>query len=40
LHGLSLEKVAALLGHSSLNTTRIYTTPGQQDLAQAVAVLE
>ena len=34
--GVSLEKVAALLGHSSLNTTRIYITPGQKDLEQAV----
>ena len=34
--GVSLEKVAALLGHSNLNTTRIYITPSQQDLALAV----
>lgn len=34
---MSLEKVAALLGHSSLNITRIYITPNQHDLAQAVA---
>ncbi|MBC8333171.1 MAG: tyrosine-type recombinase/integrase [Anaerolineae bacterium] len=34
--GVSLEKVAALLGHSSLNTTRVYITPGQQDLERAV----
>jgi len=27
--GVSLEKVATLLGHSNLNTTRIYTTPGE-----------
>jgi len=33
---VSLEKVAALLGHSNLNTTRIYLTPSEQDLAQAV----
>ena len=33
---VSLEKVAALLGHSNLNTTRIYITPSEQDLAQAV----
>jgi len=34
--GVSLEKVASLLGHSSLNTTRIYTTPGERDLEMAV----
>ena len=34
--GISLEKVASLLGHSSLNTTRIYTTPGERDLEAAV----
>ncbi len=34
--GVGLEKVAALLGHSSLNTTRIYVTPNQNDLEQAV----
>jgi site-specific recombinase XerD len=38
--GVSLEKVAALLGHSNLNTTRIYLAPGQQDLENAVRVLE
>jgi len=37
---VSLEKVAALLGHSNLDTTRIYVTPGAQDLAQAVKALE
>jgi site-specific recombinase XerD len=34
--GVGLEKVAALLGHSNLNTTRIYVTPNQKDLEQAV----
>lgn len=34
--GVGLEKVAALLGHSNLNTTRVYITPSQQDLEQAV----
>ncbi len=34
--GVSLEKVAALLGHSNLNTTRIYTAPGEEDLEEAV----
>jgi site-specific recombinase XerD len=30
---VGLEKVAALLGHSSLNTTRVYITPSERDLA-------
>jgi integrase/recombinase XerC len=34
--GVGLEKVASLLGHSSLNTTRIYVTPNQVDLEKAV----
>jgi site-specific recombinase XerD len=33
---VSLEKVAALLGHSNLNTTRIYITPSAYDLELAV----
>lgn len=33
---VSIEKVAALLGHSDLNTTRIYVTPGARDLRDAV----
>ncbi len=37
--GVSLEKVAALLGHSDLNTTRIYITPGERDLEKAVELL-
>ncbi|MBN1449525.1 MAG: phage integrase family protein [Anaerolineales bacterium] len=37
---VSLEKVAALLGHSNLNTTRICLTPGQGDLEKTVEVLE
>ncbi len=37
---VSLEKVAALLGHSNLNTTRLYTTPSQADLDQTMTVLE
>ncbi len=36
---VGLEKVAALLGHSNLNTTRIYITPNERDLAQAVEKL-
>jgi len=31
--------VAALLGHSNLNTTRIYVTPNQNDLEKAVEQL-
>ncbi len=38
--GVSLEKVAALLGHANLNTTRIYITPGRDDLRRAVETLE
>ena len=38
--GVGLEKVAALLGHSNLNTTRIYITPNQKDLEQAVERLD
>lgn len=38
--GVSLEKVATLLGHSNLNTTRIYTTPGEEDLEIAVGKIE
>jgi integrase/recombinase XerC len=37
--GVNLEQVAALMGHTSLETTRIYITPTEQDLAQAVAKL-
>lgn len=35
-HDIGLEKVATLLGHSSLNTTRIYITPSERDLELAV----
>lgn len=35
-NGVGLEKVAALLGHSSLNTTRIYIVPSERDLELAV----
>jgi len=37
--GVTLEKVAALLGHANLNTTRIYITPSASDLEKAVNVL-
>jgi integrase/recombinase XerC len=36
--GVTLEKVA-MLGHNNLNTTRIYITPSQADLAEAVGLL-
>ena len=39
-NGVSLEKVATLLGHSSLNTTRIYIAPGARDLEEAIEKLE
>lgn len=38
--GVTLEKVGALLGHSSLNTTRVYITPGERDLRDAVERLD
>jgi len=37
--GVSLEKVADLLGHESLETTRGYTLPSQLDLEKAVGSL-
>jgi site-specific recombinase XerD len=37
--GVTLEKVATLLGHESLDTTRLYVTPGEKDLEQAVGLL-
>jgi site-specific recombinase XerD len=39
-NGVGLEKIASLLGHSSLNTTRIYITPDEHDLEMAVGKLE
>lgn len=38
--GTDLEQVASLLGHDSLNTTAIYTTPSYHDLELAVQKLE
>jgi site-specific recombinase XerD len=37
--GVSLEKVAALAGHESLETTRRYTEPSLKDLEMAVALI-
>ncbi|MBC8333508.1 MAG: site-specific integrase [Anaerolineae bacterium] len=37
--GVSLEKVAKLLGHSNLNATRVYVTPSESDLEDAVGKL-
>jgi len=38
--GVSLDRVAALAGHSSLNTTARYTKPTARDLEQAVDKLD
>ena len=38
--GVSLEKVAALMGHSNLNTSSIYTIPSALDLEHAVAQID
>jgi integrase/recombinase XerC len=35
--GVSLEKVALLAGHESLDTTKIYCHPSNADLSEAVA---
>lgn len=37
--GVPLDRIATLLGHSSLNTTRIYTVPSQADLQDAVETI-
>lgn len=37
--GVSLDKVAAILGHASLNTTAIYTRPRMNDLQDAMESL-
>jgi integrase/recombinase XerC len=34
--GVPIEQVAKLLGHSRLNTTRIYTDPNERDLEKAL----
>ena len=38
--GVPLSDVADLLGHSSLDTTRVYTKASETDLVAAVARLE
>lgn len=37
--GVSLDRVAMLMGHSDVNTTAIYTMPGQADLREAVDLI-
>jgi hypothetical protein len=37
--GVSLEKIAALAGHESVETTRRYCEPSLQDLQQAVEMV-
>jgi integrase/recombinase XerC len=34
--GARLEEIAAILGHSSVNTTRRYVEPGREDLRAAL----
>ena len=36
---VGIEKVAMLLGHANLNTTRLYITPDEHDLESAVEKL-
>lgn len=38
--GVPLDQVATLMGHSNIETTRRYTTPGACDLRRAVEQLE
>ncbi len=37
--GVSLEKIAALVGHESLDTTRRYCEPSHHDLEKAVNLI-
>jgi site-specific recombinase XerD len=34
--GTPLDQVAVLLGHESLDTTKVYTQPSERDLERAV----
>ena len=36
---MSIQEIADLVGHESLETTRRYVQPGQEDLAAAVQLL-
>lgn len=38
-HGISLERIARLMGHESVTTTAIYLEPSQADLDQAVEAI-
>lgn len=38
--GVSIEKIAKLMGHNDLNTTRLYLQPSQSDLEKAVESLD
>lgn len=38
--GVPLDQVAMLLGHESLDTTKIYTRPGRRDLERAVRMVD
>ena len=37
---VGLEKIGTLLGHANLNTTRLYITPDERDLEDAVEKLK
>lgn len=37
--GVSLDRIAMLMGHSNINTTAVYTMPGRADLEKAVETI-